>query len=178
MTKGSVLAVWLVSACMATAAIPGSTGDVVKRAVSALGGTVAPCKDPGLNTGKVQAVCAAVPLTAAAFKTRWAGRGVPALGTVKLLKDWTADTDPDPAYKGAFSRVYGVNGGTLLVYFQPVRAQGFVSMVFSPAAAATPARKFRSCAEARAAGYSNMREGQPGYSSNLDRDGDGLACDK
>ncbi len=37
---------------------------------------------------------------------------------------------------------------------------------------------FRSCKQARAAGYSHMRKGQPGYSRKLDRDGDGIACDK
>ena len=37
---------------------------------------------------------------------------------------------------------------------------------------------FRSCKEARAAGYSHMRRGEPGYSSHLDGDGDGIACDK
>jgi hypothetical protein len=40
------------------------------------------------------------------------------------------------------------------------------------------ARKFRSCKAARAAGYTHMRRGQPGYSKGLDRDGDGVACDK
>jgi Excalibur calcium-binding domain len=39
-------------------------------------------------------------------------------------------------------------------------------------------RKFGSCAIARKAGYSHMRRGQKGYSANLDRDGDGVACDK
>ena len=38
--------------------------------------------------------------------------------------------------------------------------------------------KFRSCKEARAAGYSNMKRGEPGYSKNLDRDNDGIACEK
>ena len=37
---------------------------------------------------------------------------------------------------------------------------------------------FRSCKEARAAGYSHMRRGEPGYSPHLDRDNDGVACDK
>lgn len=37
---------------------------------------------------------------------------------------------------------------------------------------------FRSCKEARAAGYSHMRRGEPGYSPHLDRDNDGIACDK
>jgi Excalibur calcium-binding domain len=40
------------------------------------------------------------------------------------------------------------------------------------------AKRFRSCKEALRAGYSHMRRGQPGYSANLDRDGDGVACDK
>ena len=34
--------------------------------------------------------------------------------------------------------------------------------------------KFKSCKEARAAGYSDMKKG---YSSKLDRDGDGIACE-
>jgi len=37
---------------------------------------------------------------------------------------------------------------------------------------------FRSCAEAKKAGFSHMRRGTPGYSANLDRDGDGIAYDK
>ena len=37
---------------------------------------------------------------------------------------------------------------------------------------------FRNCKEARAAGYSHMRRGEPGYALHLDRDGDGIACDK
>ena len=39
-------------------------------------------------------------------------------------------------------------------------------------------RKFKSCAAARRAGYTHMRRGHKGYSNNLDRDGDGIACDK
>jgi hypothetical protein len=39
-------------------------------------------------------------------------------------------------------------------------------------------RRFSSCKAARKAGYTHMRRGQPGYSGNLDRDGDGIACDK
>lgn len=36
---------------------------------------------------------------------------------------------------------------------------------------------FRSCSEAHAAGYSNMRVGDPGYGKHLDRDNDGVACE-
>jgi hypothetical protein len=46
------------------------------------------------------------------------------------------------------------------------------------AANAGSGRKFSSCKAARAAGYTHMRRGRPGYSTNLDRDGDGVACDK
>ncbi|MEH7463371.1 thermonuclease family protein [Bacillus thuringiensis] len=37
---------------------------------------------------------------------------------------------------------------------------------------------FSSCKEAKAAGFSNIPKGHPAYSSKLDRDGDGIACDK
>ena len=36
---------------------------------------------------------------------------------------------------------------------------------------------FKSCKAAKAAGYSNMKRGEPGYSTNLDQDGDGIACE-
>jgi hypothetical protein len=36
---------------------------------------------------------------------------------------------------------------------------------------------FRTCKDARAAGYSRMRVGQPGYAPHLDRDNDGIACE-
>lgn len=36
---------------------------------------------------------------------------------------------------------------------------------------------FSSCAEARAAGAAPLRRGQPGYSTKMDRDGDGVACE-
>ena len=50
---------------------------------------------------------------------------------------------------------------------------------YEPAPApAAPDMKFSSCKEALAAGYSHMTTGSPGYSTNLDRDGDGVACDK
>ncbi|MBF1031071.1 MAG: excalibur calcium-binding domain-containing protein [Candidatus Nanosynbacter sp.] len=48
----------------------------------------------------------------------------------------------------------------------------------TPAPAPSAELHFSSCKEARAAGYSHMRRGEPGYSPHLDRDGDGIACDK
>ncbi|AKM11569.1 calcium-binding protein [Croceicoccus naphthovorans] len=37
---------------------------------------------------------------------------------------------------------------------------------------------YRNCAEAHAAGVTPLRRGQPGYRPALDRDGDGVACEK
>lgn len=50
----------------------------------------------------------------------------------------------------------------------------------SPPPASPPAviRPYRSCAEARAAGATPLRSGQPGYSTALDRDRDGVACER
>ena len=36
---------------------------------------------------------------------------------------------------------------------------------------------YKNCSEARAAGAAPIHNGQPGYSTNLDRDGDGIACE-
>lgn len=37
---------------------------------------------------------------------------------------------------------------------------------------------YASCEEAVAAGKAPLKQGQPGYREALDRDGDGVACDK
>jgi hypothetical protein len=60
-----------------------------------------------------------------------------------------------------------------------VRVPGVLT---AAALAATPAlsdggHTFRSCAEARAAGYSNIPRGSYGYGPALDRDNDGIACE-
>jgi hypothetical protein len=44
-------------------------------------------------------------------------------------------------------------------------------------AAPAQAGPYGSCAQARAAGAAPLYAGQPGYSSDLDRDGDGVACE-
>lgn len=36
---------------------------------------------------------------------------------------------------------------------------------------------FANCDSARASGYSNIRRGEDGYGSHLDRDNDGIACE-
>lgn len=40
----------------------------------------------------------------------------------------------------------------------------------------TATGKYASCDEAREAGAAPLHKGDPGYSSKLDRDGDGVAC--
>ncbi|MBO3724766.1 excalibur calcium-binding domain-containing protein [Actinomyces bowdenii] len=46
-----------------------------------------------------------------------------------------------------------------------------------PEPAAPAAEHYSSCREARAAGAAPLYAGQPGYRSDLDRDGDGVACE-
>ncbi|WP_167150375.1 excalibur calcium-binding domain-containing protein [Actinomyces sp. ZJ308] len=53
--------------------------------------------------------------------------------------------------------------------------------VQEPAPAPEPAPKkeyYANCKEARAAGAAPMYQGDPGYRPELDRDKDGIACDK
>jgi hypothetical protein len=45
----------------------------------------------------------------------------------------------------------------------------------APAAEAGP--PYQNCDEARADGAAPIQKGDPGYSSKLDRDGDGVACE-
>lgn len=47
----------------------------------------------------------------------------------------------------------------------------------TPAEEATEEVSYRNCSDVRAAGAAPIRRGEPGYSSSLDRDGDGIACD-
>ena len=61
---------------------------------------------------------------------------------------------------------------------QPASHQSAPSLAAPQPAPAPTAIHFRNCKEARAAGYSHMRRGEPGYSPHLDGDNDGIACDK
>ncbi|PFK45207.1 excalibur calcium-binding domain-containing protein [Bacillus cereus] len=47
-----------------------------------------------------------------------------------------------------------------------------------PANGNTDSAYYINCAAVRAAGKAPLHKGQPGYSSHLDRDGDGIACEK
>ncbi|MGY6668287.1 excalibur calcium-binding domain-containing protein [Bacillus cereus] len=47
-----------------------------------------------------------------------------------------------------------------------------------PASGNTSSAYYKNCAAVRAAGKAPLYKGQPGYDSHLDRDGDGIACEK
>lgn len=47
-----------------------------------------------------------------------------------------------------------------------------------PAAPPEEDVSYKNCTEVREAGKAPLREGDPGYSSKLDRDGDGVACER
>jgi hypothetical protein len=79
--------------------------------------------------------------------------------------------------------IYSAIGATVLDTAGQVNDVGTYSdpgPVYQPAPAyGAPATDiyFRNCSAARAAGYSRIRVGEPGYSGRLDRDGDGIACE-
>ncbi|KPM53868.1 hypothetical protein ACG83_23255 [Frankia sp. R43] len=60
---------------------------------------------------------------------------------------------------------------------QPPAAPAQPAQTQPPADPAPAGVSFGSCAEARAAGAAPLYRGQPGYSSSLDRDHDGVACE-
>ena len=41
-----------------------------------------------------------------------------------------------------------------------------------------PSASYKNCGEVKAAGAAPIRRGEPGYAAHLDRDGDGIACEK
>jgi hypothetical protein len=66
---------------------------------------------------------------------------------------------------------------------QPVPTEaGTVSITRQPKTAAAPpppaSTYYQNCAAVRAAGKAPLLRGQPGYSPRLDRDGDGIACER
>lgn len=58
-----------------------------------------------------------------------------------------------------------------IVFAALVPAAGFAPAI----ASASP--PYKNCSEARADGAAPIHKGDPGYSSKLDRDGDGVACE-
>jgi hypothetical protein len=53
---------------------------------------------------------------------------------------------------------------------QPIRPQGLLG--------SSSGTYFANCSAARAAGAAPLRRGEPGYRAAMDRDGDGVACER
>lgn len=49
---------------------------------------------------------------------------------------------------------------------------------YTPPPVQQPSASYENCAEAKAAGVAPILKGEPGYGTHLDRDKDGIACDK
>lgn len=61
---------------------------------------------------------------------------------------------------------------------QPAPARAKPAPAPAPEPAPAPAQYFSNCSEAKRAGAAPLYAGSPGYRSGLDRDGDGVACEK
>lgn len=59
----------------------------------------------------------------------------------------------------------------------PVAHAAPTTTTASPAPTGGSSAYYRNCAAACAAGVAPIYQGQPGYRSGLDRDGDGIACE-
>ena len=69
--------------------------------------------------------------------------------------------------------VTGIHGETVVSASDSSNYFGSVPVVDVP----TTEIVYKNCEEALAAGKTNIKKGEPGYSTNLDRDGDGIACE-
>lgn len=63
-------------------------------------------------------------------------------------------------------------------YVTPLLFVGFVASAVRLHADGVHMAFYVNCAQARAAGVTPIREGEPGYQSWLDADGDGIACER
>ena len=59
-----------------------------------------------------------------------------------------------------------------------VAAEAAAVTAEAPAQSAVGSASYPSCDAVRAAGADPIHAGEPGYSSKLDRDGDGVACER
>ncbi|MET9853358.1 excalibur calcium-binding domain-containing protein [Streptomyces sp. NPDC006450] len=109
------------------------------------------------------------------FQTPAAGAPLPPGSAAEI--SLTGPGTPCPAQAGAALRPVGTPTPTRT----PVA--GATGKPKPPASSPTPAPapddvSYKNCTEAKAAGAAPIRRGQPGYGKHLDRDDDGIACDK
>ncbi|MFD9302337.1 excalibur calcium-binding domain-containing protein [Streptomyces sp. NPDC060048] len=120
---------------------------------------------------------------AVCFQTPAAGSPLPGDTAVEI--SLTAPGNPCPERAGAALRPAKTPGPTQTPAPAktpaPAATQGKTKP--GPASSPTPAPgpkdvSYKNCAEAKAAGVTPIKRGQPGYGKHLDRDNDGIACDK
>ncbi|MFG2998726.1 excalibur calcium-binding domain-containing protein [Streptomyces sp. NPDC048340] len=111
------------------------------------------------------------------FQTPAAGSALPPTTAVELSV--TAPGTPCPAQAGAALHPSKAPGRTPAPKSTPTPAPGGNGGTTTGGTTGGGGSvTYKSCAEAKAAGAAPIRRGQPGYSKNLDRDNDGIACDK
>lgn len=95
-----------------------------------------------------------------------------------------AGTAPAPAFAhGGAKGCHDVRKGGRAITAIAVRRQKPKSSRHSPwlarsGLAPADAAPYANCTESRAAGASNIRRGEPGYGPHLDRDNDGVGCER
>jgi hypothetical protein len=82
--------------------------------------------------------------------------------------------------KGTFTFILAVVGALILctLTLAQHRKQERERPIPSNPAPVSTAVKFADCDEVKKAGAAPLHQGEPGYRKNLDRDGDGVACDE
>lgn len=97
----------------------------------------------------------------------------PRHGSVKLnTADGTATYTPREGFRGTDEFRY-----SLKLKGRPEVVEGTHSIEVDLSPGGKSREEFDNCAEARAAGSTPIREGEPGYGSHLDADGDGIGCE-
>lgn len=106
------------------------------------------------------------------FRCEYVARQISVKATYKL---WVTQAEHD-----AMASILGGCAGQLVPTNQKVPAtpEPVQPPAPAPVTRAPAAAYYSNCDAARAAGVAPIRAGQPGYRAGLDRDGDGIACDK
>ncbi|MCB1256589.1 MAG: DUF732 domain-containing protein [Microthrixaceae bacterium] len=98
----------------------------------------------------------------------------------ELVDILTNDENGDPLFDLVNARMFI---RTAVEVFCPKFSSAVSDQAPAPATAPAPKQQapkssyYPNCAAARAAGAAPLHRGDPGYSSSLDRDGDGIACE-
>jgi hypothetical protein len=86
------------------------------------------------------------------------------------------NTDPTTAHIKAEYQPHRPNWDRVIDWtLTAIGIDAAITLVLLLAACDKPVR-YNDCAEVRAAGKAPLHQSQPGYTRNLDRDGDGTAC--